>query len=799
MERRVDISFILHLVGILAPGLWLGRALRIPLPLHIGLTFLIFETSLVVGAGILTWAGMLGHLHTYQLVTTLCSVAIAAGLWWLAKRDRPLSSLPPANETVSDNDWKPIGRAWSAIPIACLAVFAVCMLVLALAAYPAVEDSLTVKLPKVVFSIESNSYLPSDLADDPRMYMSPVYPALVQLFLILNGQTTHALLVLGFVHWIVSGAAVFQICRNVGASRFAAWTATALALLTPMLIVQGSSEGDDIIAATPFLLALMFFTSWLNDRRRLNAALAGAGLGLSVAMKFLPLFYAPAIPLIIGLAFFTYKGPQILAWIRASIAGGAIFCAAFVVVTLPHLVANWAAFGHPLYVSKGVAATSNSPFDLGCGMRGVVGYTAQFALADFATLAKRLFKRVFMHFDRTPLRNENASLAGKSFNDLLSGMVPFHPNAGCTAYGNVYALGSDFISDNTVWYGVFGPLLLLGVIVVLLSRKAPFVLRALALSLLAWAVAFAMTQRYLSDVGRYWSMMALGGAPVAAVTLDWFMRRGMAMPIRGLALIAAGGLTVVFGVQVLFFNVHRSLAKLPEADRYASGFPSEFRATMKAAPSVNIQVAYALDTYDYYMLLGKDAKLASKTALLPDAINVVIVRPFAFMENPYSDPRIPIRMKEPFRGGFEYVGKVRPQPGYEFNLGFANNKELFEGGKLDPRSAFLIFEGHQIRREGASIVGFIYYMASPEVLPKTRYRIGWRDQQGQPVIDGEWKRGVYAPIKVPDQAAALIIQVAFDGDENDGTAEWPIRGFDAGIVERLNAGSRLTKTDGSGR
>src|SRR6266481_6868416 len=455
MERRVDISFILHLVGILAPGLWLGRALRIALPLHIGLTFLIFETSLVVGAGILTSAGMLGHLHAYQLVTTLCSVAIAAGLWWLARSDPQ-----PAGEILSDDDRNSIGRAWSAIPIACLAVFGVCMLILALSAYPAVEDSLTVKLPKVVFSIESNSYLPSDLADDPRMYMSPVYPALVQLFLILNGQTTHALLVLGFVHWIVSGAAVYQICRNVGASRFAAWTVTALALLTPMLIVQGSSEGDDIIAATPFLLALMSFTSWLNDRRQLDAALAGAGLGLSVVMKFLPLFYVPAIPLIIGLAFFTYKGPQILAWIRASIAGGAIFCAAFVFVTLPHLVANWAAFGNPLYVSKGVAATSNSPFDLGCGLRGVIGYTAQFALADFATLAKRLFKRVFMHFDRTPLRNENASLAGKSLNELLSGMVPFHPNSGCTAYGNVYALGSDFISDNTVWYGVFGPLLL---------------------------------------------------------------------------------------------------------------------------------------------------------------------------------------------------------------------------------------------------------------------------------------------------------------------------------------------------
>jgi hypothetical protein len=156
-------------------------------------------------------------------------------------------------------------------------------------------------------------------------------------------------------------------------------------------------------------------------------------------------------------------------------------------------------------------------------------------------------------------------------------------------------------------------------------------------------------------------------------------------------------------------------------------------------------------------------------------------------------------MKEAFHGGFQYVGKVRPQPGSDYNLGFANNKEMLDGGKLDPRSAFLLFEGQQIRKEGDSIVGYIYHIASPEVQPKTRFRIGWRNPQGQPVIGGDWNRGVYAAIKVPDQAAALIIQVVLDGEENEGMAEWPIRGFDAGIVERLSAGSRLTKMDGSGR
>jgi hypothetical protein len=45
----------------------------------------------------------------------------------------------------------------------------------------------------------------------------------------------------------------------------------------------------------------------------------------------------------------------------------------------------------------------------------------------------------------------------------------------------------------------------------------------------------------------------------------------------------------------------------------------------------------------------------------------------------------------------------------------------------------------------------------------------------------------------------LIIQVAFEGEENEGMAEWPLRGFDAGMVERLNAASEPAKMDGAGR
>src|SRR5882724_7637594 len=79
--------FFLHLLGLLLPGFWLGHRLGLSVPLRVGLLFLIFEASLIMGAGLLSWAGVLGQLAIYQLVTTLCAFAITLGLWLAARRD----------------------------------------------------------------------------------------------------------------------------------------------------------------------------------------------------------------------------------------------------------------------------------------------------------------------------------------------------------------------------------------------------------------------------------------------------------------------------------------------------------------------------------------------------------------------------------------------------------------------------------------------------------------------------------------------------------------------------------------
>jgi hypothetical protein len=797
------ISFLVHLLGLTLPGAWLGYRLRLSFPLRIGLLFLVFEASLIVGGCLLSWAGVLGHPVIYKFGTTLCAFAIAAGLWIVARQDEPglakPAPLPKSTETT-------VARLSSAASIVMLLVFAGIMLYLTLSAYPVVEDSLTVKLPKVVFAIEANSILPTHLADDGRMYLAPVYPVLVQLFLIISGQSGHALLVFGLVNWVVCGFAVHQLCRDVGASKSASWIVTALALLSPVLVTQGTSEGDDLMSATPFLISLIFLSAWLRRGGYFFPVVAGLGLGFAVGFKFLALFFVPAIPIVLVFAILQYPWPEITTWLRSRWVGAVALSVAFVVALAPHLIVTWAAFGNPFFVSAGVLATRNAPFSIDCGLRNVVGYTKSFLFSDFTHLLTsatpdfgarwvvNFVKRVVLH---TPLVWRLASsipdipdhVALMSYADgyktILSNVLPYDPTLNCAAWGDRYNPTRTYINDNTVWYGVFGPLLLVSALATAFSRNRSLWLRTLGLGFIVWVVAFALSQKYLAEIGRYWSVAVLAGSPTVALVIDGLMKRGALAPLRRSMVLAAGFITALLAIAVLSDSGHRSIRR-DEKVRYVDGFNPELRALMKSAPALNVQVAYGINTYDYYMLLGNGAKLTSLATIAPQTLNLVIVRPAGLIDNIYQDPRIPVRMKRPFAKGFAYSGKTRPQPGYEYSLAFVNNTEMTEHTDLSARSVFLLFQAG-VRLENSTVVGSIQQIADAEIARKVRFRIGWREPGGALVMADDWQRGLSADLKIPEQAAAIVVQAAIDGTDNEGTAEWPVRGFRPEIVTALDS------------
>jgi hypothetical protein len=709
--------------------------------------FLIFEASLVAGAGLLSWASLLGHLRAYQIVTTLCAIVIATGLWSIARLRSPVSNTNHQNTAAANLDFKQLStRLLYIASIAGLVVFGALLLLLALNAYPAVEDSLTIKLPKVIFAIQANSILPTNFTDDGRMYISPIYPTLVQLFLMINGQTGHALLVFGFLNWLICGIALHQICRYAGATPLSSLLVTALALLTPTLVAQGSSEGDDLIAATPFVLGVMFLLPALQQRDPLYAVLAGIGVGLSFAMKLLPLFYLPALTVLIVVILLSDGGPK---WLRERVGTALWVAAAFVFALLPNAIYNWIAFGNPLYVSEAVNAARNWPFSAECAMRASVGHLKQLVLSDMVRLTARL---VALTSDRASMHLVDQSNV-VAYGNAVSTIFPYNPIPTCTAYGSPFELINPLLNENTVWFGVAGPLLVIASVIVIVSSRLPPVVRALGLGFLGWQLTFDFATRYYGENGRYWPMAVLVGCPTVAVLLDLLLRRPRLARLALFGIGVGGVITAFQATQVLTENPHRSLPQALRTSRYSSMLTTESAAALAKAKAVNVQSIYGIDTYDYYVRLGPQATLFNKLAIMDDVVNIVAVRPFGIIDNPYGDPRIPVQMRRPFAGGFRFIGAAPWQ-----NISFANHMELTSSASVDVDSFYLIFEGIGLTKNGQTISGIVRQIASPEIEAKVRYRVGWREADGAHVMPPEWHRGAQAEFKVPDRAAMLEIR-----------------------------------------
>jgi hypothetical protein len=841
------ITFPLQLVGLLLPGFWLGRVVRLPPALHLAAVFLIFEASLVLGAGVLSATHSLGHLHIYQMTTTLIAIGLALCLWLFARQDiQRNAKLPPTDPrgqaspfpmasptlrialaiAVGVIVWTAAARllmwaegasyrralqlatllvvlaiavctlpwmrrlilpllewplvssssngvrrlfAWllSLSPMICLAGFAALMLWVALNAVPAIEDSLTIKLPKIVFAIESNSFLPSDISDDGRMYISPVYPALIQLFLIINGHDSHSLLVFGFVNWVVCAAAIYQICRFMRVSEWIIWLTIALVLLSPVMIAQGSSEGDDIIGATPFVVALAFFASWIYTNRPLDAMFAGIGLGLSIGIKLLPLLYLPAAVIVFILALFHYSVSEIAAWARARGRSAVLGLGAFIMVLVPEAIGNWIAFGNPFYVSSNITVTRNAPFSFDCALRSLVGYVKQFLFSDLV----RLFSMIFAVPSKPQVTAYQANVAAS--NDFLAALIPYDPTPACSAWGTEYAVTNWYGDDVTYWFGIFGFLLLISALYVAISRKQPFLVSSLGVAFLVWVAAFMITQKYIVQVGRYWSLPVLAGSPVVAVALDRFLRNRHLLRIASwIGIFVAATLTTLNAAEVLLLNPYRSVtAAAKPSFRYIDEFGPDLRKLLKKATNVNVQVLYAVNTYDYYMLRGKDIKFTNKSAIVDDAVNIAVVRPFSIIDNPFFETRIPVRMNKSFSGAFRYFGRV-PQ-----GFSFANNTELVDDNQFDPGPAFLLFQVEQVEKNGFYVVGYLHQIANPQIAGLVRYRAGWRNADGELVMQGDWLRGEFGKFKVPADATKLVVEAALGETlSNLGAGEWPLSG-----------------------
>ena len=176
------------------------------------------------------------------------------------------------------------------------------------------------------------------------------------------------------------------------------------------------------------------------------------------------------------------------------------------------------------------------------------------------------------------------------------------------------------------------------------------------------------------------------------------------------------------------------------------------------------------------MVMKPGAKLLNKNAILDNSLNYVLVRPYGLMDNPFSDPRVAIRMKRPFAGGFEYLGEVPMGFGFANNIGTSGAKPEYE------QQPFLLFYADFLKN-GDLFAGTLTQIASPVVANRVRLRIGWRDRNGQRSVPDTWLQGSAMNFSLPADAAKLIVEASFEDDStNVGVVEWPLNGFTADML-----------------
>src|SRR5262249_45173578 len=338
----------------------------------------------------------------------------------------------------------------------------------------------------------------------------------------------------------VAGLGVYLASRALGASRTGAWVAVWLGAMAPGILAQATASTDEVLAAVPLLLGLVFARDyWVTGRRR-YAILAGRGVGLGLGTKLHWVFYwvfAAA-----ALVWCAIHGVRTRAF-RADLLrrAPALLAAAGIAAALggAFVVCNYISTGH-ITNSAFNSVVLNQPFRPGLAVEKIQVNTAELFLSPIPDLIP----------PTDPVQRRAAYLA---FNRFF---------IACCFRHLVDAVQSQSTGDHVfpgpanpegylfyeyTWLGFLPHLMLLVCLVAVVSTRLPRACLVLGLSFFAWHLTDAAMTRYQAGY-IYYSYAALLAVAIVGPAWDMARRGGRA---------AARTLMVVF---LLVFATHGLLA-----------------------------------------------------------------------------------------------------------------------------------------------------------------------------------------------------------------------------------------------
>jgi 4-amino-4-deoxy-L-arabinose transferase-like glycosyltransferase len=547
---------LLHAVLLIASAFFALRHFPVSRSHKILAGFLLLWFNLVITGYGLSLFTKLNDLTLYFTLSCILAVITGLAVDALLRRGPAAAYSPPA---IARND-----APWDFTPLmkfslAALAVAVAGSALIAFFYYSNNPDSVAYRFGRVFLYLGKGNLM-HPAHNDPRISFYPLNGALAYVYFAMYQLDGLWFNLLSYLSWVISALGTYVLARDIGASRNGSFLAGCMYALSPIVLVLATSTNDEVIAATPVLISLIFFHRWWYSGRLFDAVLGGIGFGLGAGTKLHIAFFWPVMAAAVLIALLSlYRSGDLGKFIRER--SGHIIAAGLLAALLvcPFMVINTVESKHPILPPEFSSQVLNKPFNAKVAMINMTLFSAQLFLSPIPELAVSPdtgFKaRVYERFNAF-------------FNKHLFFWVDKNDHYSSEPYYYFRGVADPigwFAIEEMEWLGFVPFLMLVGAIY--LWRYRDTKKGTLALWLLAgffvWHLYKSATTKYVEAAATYYSYPFTICA--AGLAILWDKRQDMkkfsSSTVKYL-FIAVIVTNALFAVNILACNVRRNLTSL---------------------------------------------------------------------------------------------------------------------------------------------------------------------------------------------------------------------------------------------
>ena len=708
--------------------------------------FVITWASVIISSTILACFNQVGHDALFFSLSLVCQLALALVLSRRGSRTGEAALAFPAQGL-----WSLARETFSTLPRRVALVSTVCfaalILFMCIRSNLQIPDTLSIKLPNAWFYLKSGNFLPVvERSDDGRMFATPINGTMLWIYLIRWDQPTRLILLFNFVCWAAMFLAIYRASRLIGASRWGGFSAAALFCLTQTLLLQASTDNDDLMSSVTATIGAAFFLMWLKSRSLADLSIAAIGIGISAGSKYFPVLYLPGAMLCAGYylwIFVSRKDWSELAQRGRQLVIGGVVAAAFV---MPYegsrLIQTAIGRASPDLIS----GTDNKPFRWSVAAHNTVVYNLQLFASPLTD--------AFFPKSGGLRRHSVQALNDWSVRNLIPKVTSSH------AYDSTIEIANIYLYDHTVRFGVVSWLLAIGILAVLL-KKRDWLSPAfwLVIFFISWNLFFCFRTKYMDVLGRYWILPISLLMPLAALSVD---RIANARIFGRTILPLVWASTLFCGFVGLSDNRFRhNLAQLVYASAAAPAMAPELRQLLATCDHVNVaRVVYGFPIY-WLMKWFQGSDFSYTNQLSAEKINIVPALDVPGLFHGYEHRFLAVELGPERMGMFAYFGLSgflsewtgKSTPIYAAASATRDCETVSSGGP-----SYLLAQVTPLTAKSLSLVNTRFAILGVRAGERLRFRAAMQNGSQIHYLN-EWTSEFVFRVDVPDTAETLRLEV----------------------------------------